>query len=169
MSDRKCGACTLCCTALAVPELDKKNGEPCIHITPEGCGIYEDRPLSCRVFECAWLQGAGDGLHTRPDYTGGVLVGENDNGPHKLGHALVVYTVEGRDIRRSKYLMRVIENVIEAGEAVFIMEGDERKLLAHPDSPYVKRIEQLEAEIEADPEGETAKRQAEAVADPNCR
>ena len=53
MSKRKCGACTLCCTALAVPELDKPNGVPCKHLTPEGCGIYEDRPPSCRAFECA--------------------------------------------------------------------------------------------------------------------
>ena len=165
MSGRKCGTCTLCCTALAVPELGKKNGERCVHLTPQGCGIYEDRPPSCQVFECAWLQGAGSGLHTRPDYTGGVMVGELDEGPHNLGHALVIYTVaEFRDIRRSKYLMDVIERVVEAGEAVFIMEGDERKLIAHPESAYVKRMEELEADILANPEGETAQRQAEAEA-----
>lgn len=26
---RKCGTCTLCCTAMAVPELDKPNGVRC--------------------------------------------------------------------------------------------------------------------------------------------
>lgn len=162
MSKRKCGACTLCCTTLAVPELGKKNGERCVHLTSEGCGIYEDRPLSCQVFECAWLQGAGDGLHTRPDFTGGVLIGELDQGPHKLGHAMVVYTdPKGKDIRRSAYLRNVIERVVEIGEAVFIIAGEERTLIARPDSPYVLRVAELEAEIEANPEGETARLQAE--------
>ena len=164
MSKRKCGACTLCCTALAVPELGKKNGEPCVHITSEGCGIYEDRPLSCRAFECAWLQGAGDGLHTRPDFTGGVLGVEDDKSPHKLGQALVVYTdPNGKDVRRSKYIAELIDRCVGSGEVVFIIEGEKRTLIADPDSPYVKRVEELEAEILANPEGEAARLQAEAV------
>jgi Fe-S-cluster containining protein len=163
MSDRKCGTCFLCCTALAVPELGKKNGEPCVHASAEGCAIYDDRPLSCVVFECAWLQGAGGGLETRPDYTGGVMVGENDLGPHNLGMALVIYTdPKGKDIKRSRYIREVVKAVVEAGEVVFILAGEERTLVARPDSPYVKRVAELEAEVLANPEGETARLQAEA-------
>jgi hypothetical protein len=163
MSGRKCGTCFLCCTALAVPELGKKNGEPCVHASAEGCAIYDDRPLSCRVFECAWLQGAGRGLETRPDYTGGVMVGENDLGPHKLGMALVIYTdPKGKDIRRSSYIEGVIRAVVEAGEVVFVLAGEQRTLIAQPDSPYVLRVAELEAEVLANPKGETARLQAEA-------
>ncbi len=163
MNDRKCGTCFLCCTALAVPELGKKNGEPCVHASMEGCAIYDDRPLSCRVFACAWLQGAGDGLHTRPDHTGGVMVGENDHGPHKLGMALVIYTdPKGKDIQQSRYIREVVKAVVEAGEVVFVLAGEERTLIARPDSPYVKKVRELEAEVLANPEGETARLQAEA-------
>src|SRR5690606_657388 len=104
---RTCGACTLCCTALAVPELDKPNGVPCKHLTPHGCGIYEERPESCRAFACAFLQGAGD-LSSRPDRTGAVVSAE-DGGFGEGAEAIVFYTVPGDERwRRSKYLSRII-------------------------------------------------------------
>ena len=51
--------------------------------------------------------------------------------------------------------------MIQSGEVVFIIEGEKRTLIALPDSPYVKKVAELEAEILADPEGETARLQAE--------
>lgn len=42
---------------LGVPELEKRVGEPCAHVCSSGCGIYADRPGSCRTFECQWLRG----------------------------------------------------------------------------------------------------------------
>jgi hypothetical protein len=75
---------------------------------------------------------------------------------------MVVYTdPKGKDIRRSKYLRNVIDRVVEMGEAVFIIAGEERTLIARPNSPYVLKVAELEAEIEANPEGETARLQAE--------
>ena len=54
--NRACEGCTMCCKLLAVPELQKPMGLGCPHvINGQGCGIYEARPRSCRVFDCLWL------------------------------------------------------------------------------------------------------------------
>jgi Fe-S-cluster containining protein len=65
---RPCGECTACCTALGVEELHKPNYTPCRHLCDKGCGIYAERPGSCKTFECWWRVGmvAGD----RPDKSG---------------------------------------------------------------------------------------------------
>lgn len=54
---RSCGACTACCTVVAVTELRKGPYQPCTHVGGSGCGIYAERPASCRRFECQWLRG----------------------------------------------------------------------------------------------------------------
>jgi len=60
MSDpiRECGSCSACCTVTGVPEIEKGTYEACKHA---GCGIYADRPGSCRTFGCQWLRGMLDG------------------------------------------------------------------------------------------------------------
>lgn len=131
MAERKCGACTLCCTTLAVPELDKPNGVRCVHLTDQGCGIYEDRPPSCRTFECAWLRGAGEGLYTRPDFTGGVLTVEKDQGPDDLGEALVIYEdPNGKKALRSKYNFAILKRAMQMGETAILVSGENRKLFS---------------------------------------
>lgn len=54
---RSCGACSACCTVLGVAELGKDRYQPCAHLGGSGCGIYAERPTSCRRFECQWLRG----------------------------------------------------------------------------------------------------------------
>ena len=52
-----CGTCTACCKVMHVRELEKPAHRWCPHCKiAQGCGIYESRPESCRVFECIWLQ-----------------------------------------------------------------------------------------------------------------
>lgn len=77
MSDslRSCGSCTACCTALGVPELGKSTYRRCTHLCDNGCGIYTERPGSCRTFECQWLRGLlelddGIDMDLRPDACG---------------------------------------------------------------------------------------------------
>jgi hypothetical protein len=73
---RACGGCTACCTALFVPEIEKQPLVACNDVSPGGCGIYEHRPASCRVFECAWryeIEQLGLGEEDRPDRSGVVL------------------------------------------------------------------------------------------------
>jgi len=66
---RECGGCNVCCTAMHVRALDKPAGTPCEHQSDAGCGIYADRPETCRVWYCMWVRDAGqvfDDAH-RPD------------------------------------------------------------------------------------------------------
>jgi hypothetical protein len=57
MTVNHCGSCTLCCKLLGIPELDKPQDLWCKHCAVgTGCRIYENRPASCRNFECLWLQ-----------------------------------------------------------------------------------------------------------------
>jgi hypothetical protein len=57
-SAASCGSCTLCCKVLRVNELAKPYGSWCPHCVRVGggCSIYDERPTSCREFECIWLQ-----------------------------------------------------------------------------------------------------------------
>ncbi len=52
-----CDGCTTCCKTLKIRELDKPGNTWCQHCKiGVGCGIYDSRPESCRVYECVWLQ-----------------------------------------------------------------------------------------------------------------
>lgn len=80
---KTCGDCTLCCKALSVRELGKPAGRWCQHANP-GCGIYDDRPESCRTFTCQWLTTAlPDRL--KPNKCGCVIWGQQgDDGTEIL-------------------------------------------------------------------------------------
>lgn len=65
---RQCGTCTLCCKLLGIHELEKPAGAWCPHCKPgRGCGIYDDRPASCRSFTCGWLADPSMPDQVRPD------------------------------------------------------------------------------------------------------
>lgn len=92
---RSCGSCNLCCklvpirsltpeeqtevsravggTDLANSEIifedfDKPQGKWCQHAKKgAGCGIYRERPMSCRHWSCYWLSGKGADELERPD------------------------------------------------------------------------------------------------------
>jgi Fe-S-cluster containining protein len=55
---RACGACTACCTVMAVTELRKPSRRACEHVGRDGCRAHDARPESCRAFFCAWMRGA---------------------------------------------------------------------------------------------------------------
>lgn len=68
MSERTCGTCNLCCKLLRVTELNKPEGRWCRHcVRGQGCGIYEERPKSCRNFQCFWLMDETFPDDLRPD------------------------------------------------------------------------------------------------------
>jgi Fe-S-cluster containining protein len=69
---RECGECTACCVALPNRELNKPGFSPCVHLTEAGCGIYAQRPYTCRTFRCVWLDGFLSTDH-RPDKFGLVI------------------------------------------------------------------------------------------------
>lgn len=74
-SERTCGGCTACCTALRVSAIEKPAGTPCMHAGAEGCSIYDDRPAACRAWSCLWLRATPQvlGDRHRPDRLGILL------------------------------------------------------------------------------------------------
>ena len=54
---RKCGSCTLCCDYLGVTEIHKPEFCECWNLDRKGCAVYDNRPPSCRQFDCAWRRG----------------------------------------------------------------------------------------------------------------
>lgn len=76
MSDapRQCGDCSLCCKVLAIPELEKPKDHWCPNfVAGTGCGIYTDRPPSCRNFTCQWLTDPTMGPEWKPSISKLVL------------------------------------------------------------------------------------------------
>lgn len=75
---RVCGECTQCCKLMGVHDLDppKPPNVWCKHCDiGVGCRIYQQRPPSCRDFECLWLKDEQGQLSDalRPDRTGVVI------------------------------------------------------------------------------------------------
>ncbi len=65
---RACGTCTLCCKVIGVAELNKQPGTWCTHcMRGKGCGIYPQRPVSCRTFFCLWMTGSALGPEWKPE------------------------------------------------------------------------------------------------------
>ena len=72
---RSCGPCSACCEVLEVRALDLPAWTRCPDQCADGgCGIYEDRPESCRPYRCSWLMGEMQ-EDERPDLVG-VIVDE---------------------------------------------------------------------------------------------
>ena len=84
---RPCGECTACCTALEVRELQKPRGLPCVHLCAAGCGVYAERPETCRRFDCLWRLGFA----------------RDDDRPDRLG---VIFDITPRD--RDSQLQAII-------------------------------------------------------------
>jgi len=93
---RECGSCSACCGVLAVAELEKGTYEACTHVCTRGCGIYAERPGSCRSFECQWLRGTlevdgGVDLGLRPDACGVIFEYQPETA---FGEAYAAWEVE---------------------------------------------------------------------------
>jgi hypothetical protein len=90
---RECGNCTACCTIPSIAELDKPVRTDCKFLLQpptahsedlksgllilnqfegreKGCAIYENRPQTCRNFQCLWLTGDWGREEDRPDRLG---------------------------------------------------------------------------------------------------
>ena len=65
---RECGSCSMCCKLIGFEELAKPPGVWCKHVSPgKGCSIHDERPVSCRNFDCYWLHDANLGPEWKPD------------------------------------------------------------------------------------------------------
>jgi hypothetical protein len=67
-SEKSCGSCTECCRMMAVPELYKPAWTLCSNCAAGvGCKVYQDRPQSCRDFNCGWLMAPYMGPDLKPE------------------------------------------------------------------------------------------------------
>ena len=81
---KTCGACTMCCSALEIPELDKPAGPLCANCQAgAGCAIYQKRPQVCREFECEWLTRRDLSRQLRPDLVGTILMEDADSDEYR--------------------------------------------------------------------------------------
>jgi len=54
---RSCEGCNACCIVFRIDALEKAPGIPCEHLAGKRCGIYLDRPQTCRNYHCPWIRG----------------------------------------------------------------------------------------------------------------
>ena len=65
---RPCAECGLCCKLPPIRELDKPEGQWCVHFAKGlGCQIRPTRPGSCSTFQCLWSVTAAMDESWRPD------------------------------------------------------------------------------------------------------
>lgn len=113
-----CGGCTACCTVVSARDLGKPFYTPCPHKVERGCGIYAQRPQSCREFNCIWAAGLlADAESFRPDRNGLVFSLKRE------GDALWIDVFEAAagaadDSRRLENLLQRITSRIERIEPV---------------------------------------------------
>ena len=75
----------MCCKVMGIDELRKPPSVWCQHAEiGKGCKIYEDRPESCRVFRCLWLNDPRLPDEMRPDKSKVVFHVEKDKGRLKV-------------------------------------------------------------------------------------
>lgn len=142
MTERTCGTCNLCCKVLGIKELNKPTNQWCPHAKPkQGCGIYNDRPPSCRSFMCAWMG--------RPDLVPEFLK------PDKV-HGFFTTLVQGEGValhldpgypmaHQQQPLKGALDNIAEAGLAIVVTCGT--KILHRAGTGWIRgRITSLDSE-----------------------
>jgi len=72
-SSRHCRSCTACCRILPVIEIGKPAQQRCPEQCSHGCRVYPSRPMSCRLWSCAWLVDPDARDLSRPDRAGYVV------------------------------------------------------------------------------------------------
>lgn len=119
-----CDGCTACCKVLKIRELNKPGNTWCQHCQiGVGCGIYEIRPESCRIYECIWLQTqklskpiASD---LRPDRSKVVI------GTTNQGEDMVLYVTPDRpDAWRQGGFQTLVDTFLARGITVLVSCGE---------------------------------------------
>ncbi len=120
-STRDCGECTACCFSLGITEVFSPPFTWCNHCQiGTGCRIYQQRPLSCRLFECEWRKGFGR-QRDRPDKVGYVLdVVQHD----VVGHGVLQIHVYTENALESSKAKREIREGVRKNGVVLCVKRD---------------------------------------------
>ena len=71
-----CGKCQECCKETmtqTVKNVVYETGTICAHLTCKGCGIYTDRPKTCKGYNCGWKQDDSAPIWMRPDKSKAII------------------------------------------------------------------------------------------------
>lgn len=132
---KECGSCTLCCKILGVIELDKPINKWCEHcIKSVGCSIYDERPNSCKDFECGWLLSNAP-LEWRPDKSHMIITGESDKLNATIIHQDPAYPI-------SKYGQEILDFFAKMNKTVVLVTGNKREILSSS-SAVIERINEI--------------------------
>ncbi|MGB5812419.1 MAG: hypothetical protein WBG86_17910 [Polyangiales bacterium] len=120
--ERSCGDCRLCCKVLSIDErrsqggpgfeeidgkleFHKRPGDWCQFAGSGGCSVYFEKPGSCSLFQCLWLQGAMD-EDDRPDRTKVVLTAEHTE---NLGNLIIVYESDPGRVKKNRKVKKWLD------------------------------------------------------------
>ena len=136
---------------MAITELEKPREKWCNHCAKgSGCTIYDQRPQSCRDFECVWLQTQSKPGHKmapelRPDRCH-VVLATTDDGKTIIAHADSAYA----DAGYAGKMGALLRHLIAQGAGVIIASGHRRdaflpkcqpiRFYDRDDSPHVTNI-----------------------------
>ncbi len=128
-----CGECSACCTVKAVAEINKLEDTQCAHLLHDydngGCGIYKDRPTSCRDFFCAYRFGLlGSDEEMRPDLLGLLLEVVPQPPPGIM--MLSVREVGEGAIERN---MKALHEFAAMGHVLYLITGERRRFMGPED------------------------------------
>ncbi len=130
LSDRSCGACTMCCKLFPVPEIENKPaGKWCQNcLTGSGCKIWDKRPSRCQDYHCEWRFNDTLGAEWRPDIAKFIVNQE----PGLKWVSIVVDPAQPRVWAREPYktiLKQIITDRISQGLGTMLSAGDKRYLM----------------------------------------
>ena len=155
---RSCGSCYMCCTLMGVPEIDKKDGEPCKYAKKgpckDACTIYETRPQACRDFECLWLLGFGE-ERDKPDKSKVIFV--TGRSP-VVGDYLTVRAYRSGAYETKR--MEVIINAISATMLVLLIDERGNRKFCGPDDK-MRMVMGILEEHQTEEEEDLARQQVE--------
>lgn len=145
----ECGTCSLCCKVLGISDLTppKPPGKWCSYAKPgsdRACTIYEQRPASCRDFECGWL--ANDGApELRPDRIHLTITGES-----KKMDAYIVHVDPGYPGAENSEPARImLQNLMQHGryKNAIIVTGERRRFIGNDTTKVQRLLDNLPANL----------------------
>ena len=104
---RECGSCTACCEVMIVPELNKPAHKMCQY-ADGGCTMYQDRPPTCKDWNCLWLRGEFRD-RDRPDKIGFVPWLMPNSLLREWGHTVVAF----RELKEGATVLAAAEKIIK--------------------------------------------------------
>lgn len=139
---KACGSCRECCIVLAVEPMAKPADTPCEKLCAKGCSIYEARPMSCKAFTCAYVEGLLPSK-LKPNLTHTVIWSTKIIGVNEAEMPVLQANVaKGREMDRKTFKFLLVWSystlviLVQGGRNVLYQDG--QKILAWDDGDFFK-------------------------------